>query len=45
MTKWYSRMAITVVSEPAIAIRLYHLVMDGVTGLTGAAPSGKAATA
>jgi hypothetical protein len=29
----------------AIAIRLYHMIMDGVTGLTGAAPSGKAATA
>lgn len=29
----------------SIAIRLYHMIMDGVTGLTGAAPSGKAATA
>ena len=29
----------------AVAIRLYHLVMDGVTGLAAPAPSGKAATA
>jgi hypothetical protein len=29
----------------AIAIRLYHLVMDGVMGLTAAAPARKAATA
>jgi hypothetical protein len=29
----------------SIAIRLYHLMMGGVTGLTAAAPSGKAATA
>ena len=28
-----------------LAIRLYHLTMDGVTGLTGAAAGGKAATA
>jgi hypothetical protein len=28
----------------AIAIRLYHMVMNGVTGLTGAAPGGRAAT-
>ena len=28
-----------------IAIRLYHLVMDGVTGLAGGAPAAKAATA
>lgn len=29
----------------AIAIRLYHLVMDGVTGIAGGAPARKAATA
>ena len=29
----------------SIAIRVYHMTMDGVTGLTGAAASGKAATA
>lgn len=29
----------------SIAIRIYHMTMDGVTGLTGAAASGKAATA
>ena len=28
-----------------IAIRLYHLVMDGVMGLAGGAPAAKAATA
>jgi hypothetical protein len=28
----------------AIAIRLYHMVMNGVTGLTGTAPGGRAAT-
>jgi hypothetical protein len=28
----------------AIAIRLYHMVMNGVTGLAGAAPGGRAAT-
>jgi hypothetical protein len=29
----------------SIAIRLYHMTMDGVTGLSGTAASGKAATA
>lgn len=29
----------------AMAIRMYHLVMDGVTGLAGGAPAAKAATA
>jgi hypothetical protein len=29
----------------SIAIRVYHMTMDGVTGLTGAGASGKAATA
>ena len=29
----------------SIAVRIYHMTMDGVTGLTGAAASGKAATA
>jgi hypothetical protein len=28
----------------AIAIRLYHMLMNGVTGLAGAAPGGRAAT-
>ncbi|HJP68583.1 MAG TPA: hypothetical protein VJ846_06750 [Sphingomicrobium sp.] len=29
----------------SIAIRIYHMTMDGVTGLSGTAASGKAATA
>ena len=29
----------------SVAIRVYHMTMDGVTGLTGAGASGKAATA
>jgi len=28
----------------SVAIRLYHMLMDGVTGLTGPAPGGRAAT-
>jgi hypothetical protein len=28
----------------SIAIRLYHLIMDGVTGLTGSAPAARTAT-
>lgn len=29
----------------AMAVRMYHLVMDGVTGIAGGAPAAKAATA
>jgi hypothetical protein len=38
------QMAMAGALATSIAIRLYHLTMDGVTGLTGPAPSGKAAT-
>ena len=38
------QMAIAGSLATVIAIRLYHLAMDGVTGLTGSAPVGKAAT-
>jgi len=38
------QMAIAGSLATVIAIRLYHLAMGGVTGLTGSAPVGKAAT-
>ena len=38
------QMAMAGALATAIAIRLYHLTMDGVTGLAGGAPAAKAAT-
>jgi uncharacterized membrane protein len=39
------QMAMAGAVATAMAIRMYHLVMDGVMGLAGGAPAAKAATA